>query len=135
MYDGVPILSKWISVSGNSAVTVSVYSVEFLSLNQPWSVGGLETDTITGETDSCKQSQGLSFRPLHCHIRLIQPFEAGNSSKFSMEITPFILTVSNLDGKAVYWGPEAFNWLYVETDQAHGANVTWGQDPAATVSV
>ncbi len=52
MYDGVPILSKWITVSGTgntSSVEVSVYSVEYLALNQPWSVGGLETDLITGK--------------------------------------------------------------------------------------
>ena len=55
MYDGVPILSKWISVTGGTYVMVSVYSVEFLALNQPWSVGGLETDTITGETDAGKR--------------------------------------------------------------------------------
>ena len=52
MYDGVPILSKWISVTGNTATMVSVHSVEYLALNQPWSIGGLETDTITGATDS-----------------------------------------------------------------------------------
>ena len=55
MYDGVPILSKWISVTGGTYVMVSVYSVEFLALNQPWSIGGLETDTITGETDAGKR--------------------------------------------------------------------------------
>ncbi len=50
MYDGVPILSKWITVNGtgNTSIEVSVYSVEYLALNQPWSVGGLETDLITG---------------------------------------------------------------------------------------
>ena len=54
MYDGVPILSKWITITGSSATNVSVYSVEFLALNQPWSIGGLETDTITGRTDAGK---------------------------------------------------------------------------------
>ena len=54
MYDGVPVLSKWVSITGSTSTMVSVYSVEFLALNQPWSVGGLETDTITGETDSGK---------------------------------------------------------------------------------
>ena len=52
MYDGVPILSKWISMTGDTATMVSVHSVEYLALNQPWSIGGLETDTITGATDS-----------------------------------------------------------------------------------
>ena len=57
MYDGVPILSKWLTVNetgttGKTTTKVSVYSVEYLAMNQPWSIGGLETKMITGKVDA-----------------------------------------------------------------------------------
>ncbi len=59
MYDGAPIMSKWVSVSGGVGSVVSVHSVEYLALNQPWSVGGLETDTITGATDTSQSRRKI----------------------------------------------------------------------------
>ena len=37
------------------------------------------------------------------------------------------------EGRYVRSGPEAYNWLYVETDQSHGTKVKWGSDPAQEV--
>ncbi len=51
MYDNTPIMKKWLSVTGQGESRLSFYSIEFLALNQPWSIGGLETDTITGARD------------------------------------------------------------------------------------
>ena len=44
--------------------------------------------------------------------------------------TTFIST----EGHVVFRGPEAFNWMYVETDQSHGTTVQWALDPAEQVN-
>jgi len=39
MYDGIPLLSKWLDVidtSGRGDIDLSFNSVEFLAVNQPW---------------------------------------------------------------------------------------------------
>ena len=41
--------------------------------------------------------------------------------------------VSFIVGQRVDTGPEAFNWMYVETDQSHGTTVKWALDPAEQV--
>ena len=67
MYDGLPLLSKWVEVQSavESSTLVSVFSVEYLSVNQQWS-----------STDSG-------------------------------------------------------GWLYVESDQPHGTEVSWATSPTA----
>lgn len=68
IYDGIPLLSKWISVQKSSNqgqdVRVSVWSTEELHVN--WQ-----------------------------------------------------------------WADQGYKWLYIETDQPHGTQVSWGLDPAA----
>ena len=44
------------------------------------------------------------------------------------------LTFISTEGHVVFRGPEAFNWMYVETDQSHGTTVQWALDPAEQVN-
>ena len=76
MYDGIPAMSKWVSIASKSPswgkVKVAVYSVELLAVNQQW-------------------------------------------SQVSHSDEPY----------------NAYKWMFVGTDQAHGTAVNWNNDASA----
>ena len=72
--------------------------------------------TVQWALDSAEQiNQNLIPSPVNSHL--------------DTQIIVFTLTV----GQWVNTGPEAFHWMYVETDQSHGTTVQWAHDPAEQV--
>lgn len=95
MYDAVPIIAKWVNISpaSKSTVEASIYSVEYLAINQQWAPSDdnwLVTDTdvahssvVAWGTDPSASSMPGSFEPIvNCSysntfsIPLMQPFES-----------------------------------------------------------
>ena len=77
MYDGIPLMSKWVSIGSNSVdsfLNVSLYSAETLHVNQQWSKQGydwlyVETNEphgtlVTWGTDPASSEMPGSFEPV-----------------------------------------------------------------------
>ena len=76
MYDGIPLLVKWVTMFASPAqyVKAAITSVEYLNLNQQWATSGynwmfIETDAPHGasviwDTDKSASSMPGSFQPV-----------------------------------------------------------------------